>query len=692
MRIGLVLNVLNEEYQISVYTGVKQECDKLGIELVCFQLEGIQFSKESFASKFPANSFFDIDGIIVVTSSLVDGYKLKNKATLEKLWPGIKAVSLGQEIKNVPSLIIQTDASMKLLIEHLVRVHNYQNFLFLGGYVTHKDSEERKYIFKKTLQVYKNWIPGIRYEIKNGNFSEVFGTQAMEDYYSKHNTLPDVVVCANDNMAIGVLKFFKIDSRPTCQCAVTGFDDIPQSKFMVPALTTVRQPLMEGGRNCVDILKKMMQQESVDMKSFIESSIMIRDSCGCVFGNRIIAENTKHVEEIQSQYMQSEQLLRILSYIGQELIFCQTESELRLILDNYLKQLEVRNFYVIKFVDGIIDDQMEDINNVLINPVYVRANGLFQENFYDRESIPLNEFMQELKEKNLFDVNNKIVKFPNIGNTLLGCVIYEGDTNRLPFLCSICISISQALLRIKNVEQEKKHAEFLEQEVSKRTKELVKANNQRMKVEAEVLRISELERQRFSLDLHDDICQRLAGISMLCRSYSRMENGIDNNQIVELAELINDTLQRTRQYAHNSYPVELDSLGLDHSIANLCNSFRIQNEIECNYEWRIPETISFTNIQRLNIFRIIQEALHNIQKHASAKKADVTCFILEDNVVIEICDDGTGFDYEANLKKGLGVNSMEYRANQIGAQFRISRNEPRGTKVSLIFGIESSIE
>lgn len=684
MRIGLVLNVLNEEYQISVYTGVKKECDKLGIELVCFQLEGIQFSKESFASKFPSNAFFDIDGIILVTSSLVDGYKLENKEVLQKLWPGIQTVSMGQEIENIPSVQIQTDTSMKLLIEHLVRVHHYENFLFLGGYQTHKDSEERKYIFKKTLQVYKNWIPDITYEIKNGDFSEVYGTQAMEDYYEEHNKLPDVVVCANDNMAIGVLKFFKIDRRTSLQCAVTGFDDIPQSKFMVPALTTVRQPLTEAGSLSVDICEKMIKNEPVDSVSFIESSVVIRDSCGCTTNNNIVNEAAKHVEEIQSKYLQSEQLLRILSYIGQALIFCQTETQLRQILDNYLKQLEVDNFYFYSFVDEIFDDQMEDVNNLPVHPVYVRANGEFQEDYYDIKSIPLNHFMKIMEERNQFTRNNKIVKFTNIGNKLLGCVIYEGDKGRLPFLCSICISISQALLRIRNFEQEQQRAEFLEKEVTKRTRELVEANNERMKVEAEVLKISEIERQRFSLDLHDDICQRLAGISMLCRSYSRMEDGIDNSQMVELAELINDTLQRTRQYAHNSYPVELESLGLNHSISNLCNSFYIQNEIKCDYQWNVEEKIVFSNIQKLNIFRIIQEALHNVQKHANATEIVVSIHNENNRVIINVCDNGKGFNTSKQIKKGLGVTSMEYRANQIGAMFFIEPNTPKGTKITVM--------
>lgn len=683
MRIALIVNILNEEFQISVYNGVKEECERLGIELVCFQLEGIKFSIESFASKFPANSFFNVDGIILATSSLPDGYEISDKAQLEKLWPGIKFISHGLKIANVPSLVIQTDSSMKLLVEHLIRVHNYKKFLFIGGYFDHTHSKDRKYIFEKTLEIYKNWFSDIEYTVKDGDFSEIFGTQAMEEYFDENNCLPDAVVCANDNMAIGVLKYLRITNQTQAQCAVTGLDDIPQGKYMVPALTTVHQPLKESGLKSVQLLNELLLNNKCEKEVYIESALVVRNSCGCAR-----PQNYKqgHIEEIQEKYVQSEQLLRILGYLGRELIFCQSETSLRRILDDYLKQLEINNFYVYGFENVIEDTQIEDINNVLVKPIYVRSNGVFQSDLYDN-TLPLNNFLSNLHKKGLFEINNKILKFMSIDNKLVGTVIYEGNTQNLSFLCSMCVYISQALLCIHSVEQETKRAEFLEMEVSKRTEELVKANDERLKVEAEVLKISEMERHRFSLDLHDDICQRLAGISMLCRSYSRMEEGIKKHEIEELAALINDTLQRTRQYAHNSYPVELESLGLKDTISNLCNSFVLQTKINCDYKWEISQNIGFTNTQRLNTFRIIQEALHNIQKHANAKNITVNLFTKKGNVCVEICDDGKGFSINKNTKKGLGISSMQYRANQINATFEITKNAPKGTKISFSFKV-----
>ena len=271
-------------------------------------------------------------------------------------------------------------------------------------------------------------------------------------------------------------------------------------------------------------------------------------------------------------------------------------------------------------------------------------------------------------------------------------------------MCSISVDIAQTILRLKNREEEFKYAETLEKEVQARTKELLESNNRRMEVEAQVLKISEAERQRFSTDLHDDICQRLAGISMLCRSYSNREAPLEKDEMVELASLISDTLQRTRQYAHNSYPVELESLGMNHSLNNLCASFGNQSGIKCVYEWNIFSDIHFDSLQKLNIFRIIQEALHNVLKHANATEVYVKVEEEKDFILVTVKDNGVGFsiksekNQESSVKtnpdeieilsakdvaKGIGLNSMQYRADQINASFKIKKNKPCGTCVEL---------
>ena len=241
---------------------------------------------------------------------------------------------------------------------------------------------------------------------------------------------------------------------------------------------------------------------------------------------------------------------------------------------------------------------------------------------------------------------------------------------------------------------------MLETEVQKRTAELVLANKKlaeesekRIKVEAQVLLVGEMERKRFSMDLHDDICQRLAGISMLCSGLAA-----ENKKLSELSGLIDETLRRTRQYAHESFPVELNSLGLEKSIGTLCDAVQRQTygKAKVSYSWKVlnkPEPLENEAQIEINIFRIVQEALNNSLRHAKATKIDVGISDEKGYFEVAIKDNGTGnpgICYpsrgNAGVKQGIGLHSMHYRADQIGADFRIASSRESGTSVVLRMG------
>ena len=678
MRIGLVLNILDEEYQISVFQGVKQRAKELNVELICFQQENSIFSSESILKKLIDKKNFDVDGIIVLSSVVSDSDQIATKTKIRKYLGNIPIISLGQDIEGIPSLIVQTDDSMKQLVEHLILKHKYRKFYYISGSSTHNDAIMRERIFIKTIQAYKPWESGLEYKIKRGWFTERAAVEAMNEFYEEDPDYePDAVVCANDNMAIGVYKYLKTHKNKISikKCAVTGFDDIPQSRFEMPPLTTIRQPLEKIGGEAVTSLVDLINGKKIKDCSYIESELIIRQSCGCKNENE--NENANDfVEMMQENYLRNERLLKMVSHIGQDLNYAQTIDGLKYIINANMEQLDVSDYCILSYTD---------VSNCMVKPVYVRRNGKYFYEFAGNKEMSLGEFFKKYQSYDEYNPSVLVIKQLTLGEENLGCVIYETSEDQLPYLCSIALNITHTLNRITEAAERKKRAEYLEREVSKRTRELVQANNKRMEVEAEVLKISEIERQRFSTDLHDDICQRLAGISMLCRSYSNQDAPVEKQQMTELAQLIGETLQTTRQYAHNSYPVELDSLGMNHSLSNLCNSFEQQSGIKCDYSWMLSKDYSFEPIQRLNIFRIIQEALHNVMKHSQADYVSVTVKPVKSKdkkIAVIIIDNGIGIS-EKNIKKGLGMNSMQYRANQIGATFRVTNCKPKGTCIEI---------
>jgi signal transduction histidine kinase len=239
------------------------------------------------------------------------------------------------------------------------------------------------------------------------------------------------------------------------------------------------------------------------------------------------------------------------------------------------------------------------------------------------------------------------------------------------------VFIANTVKRLRSLEDEKERAHRLEQEVAYRTGDLLEANRRlkeegerRVAVEAEVLRISDLERRRFSADLHDDICQRLAGISMFCKSLTVQD--APAVFLPELSEFIDETLILTRRYAHDSFPMDLDAFGLREAIAGLCDRISREGKLKCGLSWTAPEVLPLNRIQELNIYRIIQEALQNVLKHAEADTVRVRLDAENAFLRLRIRDNGRGMPKEPRGRREvLGLRSMEYRAHQLGGEYHI---------------------
>ena len=672
MRIGLVLSVLDEEYQISVYEGIKRKAEEFGFELVCFQLENSLLYSDSVISKISDASLFAVDCVILLTSVISENYVIKSREDIKKIWGQIPVVSIGQEVSGVPSLLVKTEDSIKKLVEHMVVHHGYRHFLYIGGSSNQQDAIIREKIFTDCMHAYSKIYPDLAYTIENASFTELSAIDAMKAFF-EDNVDADIeaVMCANDNMAIGVYKFLKInkDTLKLHDIAVTGFDDIPQSRFSNPSITTVSQSLKQLGEQAVEVIRKICNGEVVE-NHFVGSEVIFRESCGCHDSEK--ENNLKSFfNQLQKMYIRSESMQRQVTRLGQQLNFAQDIGGLRYVMKNIVVDFETNNFSVIRFAKKKKDE-------ILVEPMYVFSKGEDCSNDYDGKVLPLGLFY-----KSIITGNSLIFKYLNSGDELVGAIIYDVSTKVLPYINSISINIAQAIVRIQVLEERQRYAQKLEKDVAVRTAEVVEANRKRLEVEGQVLKISEMERQRFSNDLHDDICQRLAGISMLCKSYSTRKETVKKDEMLELSQLIGDTLQTTRQYAHNSYPVELESLGLNKAIGNLCNSFEKQSGIRCRYNWKLSE-INFSDIEALNVFRIIQEALHNVLKHSGASEVCVELENVGSKVTVFVRDDGKGLS--GNVKKrGLGLDSMQYRANQIGADFSFISVIPHGTEVRMEF-------
>jgi signal transduction histidine kinase len=458
------------------------------------------------------------------------------------------------------------------------------------------------------------------------------------------------------------------------------------------ALTTVHQPLHEMGREAVRMVKNVIEKKDIKPLVTIESEVKIRNSCGCA-GYVDDKQYGTSLSEMRNNFMYLENYMQNVSYLGQRLITAGSISEIIPNLQYFLTSVNVSVFYLFLYPEFIPNPGDSGLL------LYQRARAI--DTFYEKAAnVKFYDFFHTVVPDAAADEPPHAWCLYHLrsGAEYLGLIVYEASDVMHPLMCSAALFIANSVKRLKNLEYEEEYTRQLEQEVALRTQDIVAANKKleeevkrRVAVEAEVLRISEMERLRFSLDLHDDICQRLAGISMLCRSLAR---GVSPKTLLpDLSEMIDETLVRTRRYAHESFPVELDSLGLNDALGALCNSFNKQEGGECVYSWRGPTASPLNHAQDINVYRIIQEALANVTKHANASVVEVALINEEERLTIAIKDNGKG-DPRLNCgqppqpaqkkrREGLGLRSMQYRAHQLNAAYMITSSERQGTLIEI---------
>ena len=332
MKIGLFLKNLDEEYQLSIFKGVKAEAEALGMTLICVQGELLPVKLHRPEDLFPSIRFINFDGIIFLSSVLIDRSDIDYTEQLRKVFAGIPFVSVGDRFFDYHSIQIRVEKPMMELMEHIIVFHGYRKLLFINGPAEHHDSIVRERIFRKAVKKYRNRYLRLQGTVANGDFLEISGMSITMDYMQKNpDDPPDVIVAANDNMAIGAQNMLLTRDDPRWRnCPVTGFDDISQSGLEIPVLTTIRQPLDEMGSLAVRALYKLIKGKAVKKAIFTNAELIIRNSCGCSVVETTSTENLRSEELSLTKYrvITNQYHLRYLSILGRSLVVINTYGEM----------------------------------------------------------------------------------------------------------------------------------------------------------------------------------------------------------------------------------------------------------------------------------------------------------------------------------------------------------------------------
>jgi signal transduction histidine kinase len=209
-------------------------------------------------------------------------------------------------------------------------------------------------------------------------------------------------------------------------------------------------------------------------------------------------------------------------------------------------------------------------------------------------------------------------------------------------------------------------------EIEDKELELQKINEAHI---ASIIDAQETERQRIATDLHDGLIQTLTAAAY------KVETAIHDKNFYAVKSLIDDAISETHNIAHNILPPLLKEFGLVPALKSLSEEVKTQSGINITFQ-SYEFTGRLKNKLELALYRITQESLSNIQKHAEAKNVKVQLIQHPDTLVLIIEDDGKGFDVsKTRTGKGMGLMNIQERVKAFNGNVTINSSSEMGTEI-----------
>jgi signal transduction histidine kinase len=215
----------------------------------------------------------------------------------------------------------------------------------------------------------------------------------------------------------------------------------------------------------------------------------------------------------------------------------------------------------------------------------------------------------------------------------------------------------------------------------KRTEEALLGVNRRL-IEAQ-----EQERTRIGRELHDDVNQRLAMLAVELEQLQNYPSEVEN-RVRKLLNETNEISNDVEALSHELHSSKLQYLGVVAGIRSWCKEFGARQNIEIDFRSDVATVPPFET--GVCLFRVLQEALHNIVKHSGVKRVDVRLTEHSNQIHLRVSDSGKGFDVQSTMQgKGLGLTSMRERVRLVNGTIAIESKPMGGTTIEVRVPFES---
>jgi signal transduction histidine kinase len=196
------------------------------------------------------------------------------------------------------------------------------------------------------------------------------------------------------------------------------------------------------------------------------------------------------------------------------------------------------------------------------------------------------------------------------------------------------------------------------------------------------LAATEAERHRWARELHDETLQALGGLKVLLSSATRLEDPeAMRGAMREATQQLTGDIESLRALIAELRPPALDQLGLAPALASLAQRTGAGNDLEIRADVELPDDRRLVPELETTIYRVVQESLTNVVKHARASSIDIAVRCAGDAVDVSVVDDGIGFDADATAEVGFGLAGMRERVELAGGELSVLRGARAGTVI-----------
>ncbi len=396
-KIAVLMASIDREYQQDFASALASACMKSGVDVCIFNSQGhmniaVSTSEAGESLIYDLPDLNDFDGIISMPATM--GNDIAARKLYEVLAPihGKPHVSIDVPQDGAVTIRFNDRISMEEMTEHLISEHGARKIAFVSGPLNSSVAAERVEACRKVLERHGLELDGKM--VFDGQWTRIGGRIAAEKLLEMVGSLPDAIMCGNDDMALSVIECLNEHGiRVPKDVSVTGFDALREA--VMRGMTTICRPIDRSARKAVDILTRWMEGEKPKEKTIVLSTIPIfGDSCGCV-------QSLEHINEklraLGSERWNMETTLTRVSMFSGSMAGVGDEQEAHDKIHEFVRSSNIREFYLC--VDpSICRDAIKDDNEKAYPDEMLMLYGIRNGKQYDLQTFPRSDLTPAMKE------------------------------------------------------------------------------------------------------------------------------------------------------------------------------------------------------------------------------------------------------------------------------------------------------